>query len=90
MVKVTVRQCFLRNANKENRDDTVSHEHCYQSLCALASRYSNVTFIIRICFTVRGKPVHDISRPSMPARYLTQSATRSRCSGSNKVFPVLN
>jgi hypothetical protein len=28
MIKVTVRQCVLRNANKEKKDDTVSHEHC--------------------------------------------------------------
>jgi hypothetical protein len=35
MIKVTVRQCVLRNANKENWNDTVSHEHynnCYVRL----------------------------------------------------------
>jgi hypothetical protein len=46
----------------------------WQWLCALASRYSNVTFVTRIDFSLRGKQVHNIPRTRMPT-CCTQSAS---------------
>lgn len=77
MIKVTVRQCVLRNANKENWADTVSHELCNNrcvrfllgtvmspSLYGSASPYeeNQYTFHGQVC---------------LPARYLKQSACRA-------------